>query len=117
MEYKNKLSERTLIFSKQIIRFCSLLPKNNINNILIRQIVRSSTSVGANYLEANDPLGEKDFLHRLRIARKEAKETIYWLDIMLDSNKNFESDIIILKSECEELIKILSSIILKKLKK
>jgi four helix bundle protein len=68
MDYENKLSDRTLYFSKQMVHFCALLPKNATNLILMRQVLRSATSIGANYLEANDPLGEKDFIHRLRIA-------------------------------------------------
>ena len=62
-------------FSKKIISFCKEIPNNKINFNLINQLVRSATSIGANYREANDSLGKKDFLNRLRIARKEAKET------------------------------------------
>ena len=68
------LEERTLKFSRKNIQLCKQLPKDSINNNLINQLIRSATSIGANYREANDALGKKDFIHRVRIARKEAKE-------------------------------------------
>ncbi len=108
---KYDLEERTLTFAKQTIDLCKKLPNNTINFKLIDQIIRSSASVGANYREANDYLGKKDFLYRLRICRKEAKETQFWLDLILHSNPEFEKDIIILKEECLQLRKIVSSII------
>lgn len=107
------LEDRTLIFSKNIIAICKRIPKNSINLPLINQIMRSATSIGANYREANDGLGKKDFILRLRIARKEAKETSYWLELLLDANLEFESDLKILIKECIELRNILSSIITK----
>ncbi|MFZ6015756.1 MAG: four helix bundle protein [Patescibacteria group bacterium] len=58
---KFDLEERTLEFAKRIIRLCKKLPRNTINQQLVKQIVRSSSSIGANYREANDSLGEKDF--------------------------------------------------------
>ena len=108
---KYDLEERTLEFSKNIIRFCKSLPKNNVNYSLINQLVRSSTSIGANYREANDSLGKKDFILRLRIARKEAKETSYWLELIKHSNKDSNTDFLI--QETKELRNILSSIISK----
>jgi four helix bundle protein len=84
--YKSNLEERTLEFSKQIIVYCKNLPKNGINFNLTDQLVRSATSIGANYREANDSMGKKDFINRFRIARKEAKETSYWLELIKYSN-------------------------------
>ena len=75
--------------------------------------MRSGTSIGANYREANDALGKKDFLYRLRIARKEAKETAYWLDLILESSPTLKDEIALLLKEVEELGRILSSIISK----
>lgn len=71
-------------------------------------MVRSSSSIGANYIEANEKLGKQDLLMRLRIARKEAKETQYWLELVIveeDLKRNA------LKQEAEELRRILSAII------
>ena len=70
------LEERCLLFSRQLLVFCKTTTKTISNIEIVKQLVRSGTSIGANYLEANDALGKKDFLHRLRISRKEAKETI-----------------------------------------
>jgi len=105
------LEERTLKFSQRAIKLCKKIPKNSINYTLINQLTRSATSVGANYTEANDALGKKDFLHRLRIARKEAKETIYWLKLTKTSNPKLNNHINPLIKECTELRNILSAII------
>jgi four helix bundle protein len=109
-KYK-ELEDRTLDFSKNVVMLCNKFPKNTINFELIKQIVRSACSVGANYREANEALGKKDFSHRLRIARKEAKETTYWLDILLESNPNFKKEIENLMDEAQQLRNILSAII------
>lgn len=107
------LEKRTLQFSKNVIDICKKLQMNSISSPLVSQIVRSSTSIGANYREANDGLGKKDFVHSLRIARKEAKETSYWLDLLAETNPN--TDFSTLSRECQELRNILSSIISKSL--
>jgi len=75
--HKFDLERRTTEFAKRIIRLCKELPRNSMNSRLVGQIVGSAGSIGANYREANDALGKKDFLHRLKISRKEAKETIH----------------------------------------
>jgi four helix bundle protein len=110
---KYDLEDRTLEFSKQVLGLCRKLPKEVINNPLVNQLIRSSTSVGANYREANDSLGKKDFAHRVRIARKEAKESTYWLELVLEANPRFSEEINTLIKESLELRNILSSIIRK----
>jgi len=105
------LEERTLVFSKDVISLCRKLPKNGINLPLVSQIVRSATSIGANYREANDSLSKKDSILRLKIARKEAKETSYWLDILLEAEPKFKLELENLIKECIEIRNILSSII------
>lgn len=110
---KYDLEERTLNFSKEVIRFCKKLPKETVNFKLIDQLIRSSTSVGANYREANDSLGKRDFIHRLKIARKEAKETIYWLELILENNLGQNKQVGQLINEAIELRNILSAIIIK----
>ena len=77
---KFDLEERTLNFAKKIIDLVKILPKNSVNFEHISQIVRSSGSMGANYREANDALGKKDFYMRIKICRKESKETKFWLE-------------------------------------
>ena len=73
------LEDRTFKFAKDIRTFISNLNRSVSNVEDIRQLVRSSGSIGANYIEANESLGKKDFLMKIRICRKEAKESIYWL--------------------------------------
>jgi len=110
---KFDLEDRTLNFAKRIIKLCQLLDNNIVNSKLIDQMVRSGGSVGANYREANDALGKKDFTHRLRISRKETKETIFWLELLLESNPNQKSEINLLINEGIEIRNILSAIIRK----
>ena len=76
------LEERTFIFSRAISDFVKTLPNTTSNNIYVPQVIRSSSSIGANYIEANESLGPKDFLMRIKICRKEAKEAVYWLRLL-----------------------------------
>ena len=106
------LEERTFQFAKTVRLFVKTLP-NTIANIEDgKQIVRSSGSVGANYIEANESLSKKDFLMRLKISRKEAKESVYWLKLIHETNdlKN-ANDVRNLIQEANELKKIFSSIL------
>lgn len=107
------LEARTLEFSKRLIRMGKVLPKDDVTNHLKLQGIRSGTSVGANYREANDALGKKDFLHRMKISRKEAKETSYWLELIIEHLPDLETRIQPLLGESNELVKILSSIVSK----
>ncbi|MBN1353724.1 MAG: four helix bundle protein [Candidatus Omnitrophica bacterium] len=111
MTQRFDLEERTAKFAKAVIRLCKNLSKDSINNRLIGQVVGASGSIGANYREANDALGKKDFIQRMKIARREAKESYYWLDLLSEANKNNENEIKPLLKEAEELKKILSAII------
>jgi len=113
-KYKYDLEDRTTEFTKRVIRLCKVLPKNQINYRLIGQAVGSAGSVGANYREANDALGKKDFIHRLKIVRKEAKEAkevIHWLELIEEANPELKPRMQDLKQEGKELRNILSSII------
>ncbi len=73
------LEERTAHFGEQIIEFCLKLPCSPVSGPLITQLVRSGTSLGANYCEADDAESKKDFRHKIALCRKEARETKYWL--------------------------------------
>jgi len=107
------LEDRTLIFAKRVVRLCKELPPSIVNSKLIDQLIRSSGSVGANYREANDSTGKKDFLFRLRISRKESKETVFWLELIIEANDSFRSKTEILIDECTQIRNILSTIISK----
>jgi len=105
------LEERTLEFAKGIIRLCKKLPKDVINLKLIDQVVRSSGSVGANYREANEASSKKDFAYRIKVTRKECKETTYWLELIKEANPDFKKEIDFNLEESRELRNIFSSIL------
>ena len=113
LKIKFDLEERTLTFAKEIIKICKKLPFDAINKELISQLVRSGGSVGANYREANDALSKKDFTYRMKISRKETKETNYWLELLKEANPDFSEKIDELMKETNELKKIFSAIIKK----
>ncbi len=104
------LEERTAKFGENVIRFMSTLPKNETNKILINQIIRSATSVGANYMEANQASSKKDFKNKISICRKEANETKYWLRMVLSANKEKSDECKKLWAESHELLLIFSKI-------
>jgi len=104
------LEERTLKFLKDVIRLCKNLPKNTVNIELVKQLIRAVGSVGANYREANESISKKDLNFRIRISRKEAKESHYWLQGLLEANLNFEKEIEPLIQEALELARIFTSI-------
>lgn len=108
---KYDLEDRTLEFGKRIIHLSKALPKNSVNYTLVSQITRSGTSLGANYREANETETKKDFLFRMRICRKEGKETIYWLNLIIEANPEFADRIKPLLQEATELVKIFAAII------
>ena len=105
------LEKRSTEFARLVIRLCKSLPGNAINQRLVGQAVGSAGSVGANYREANDALGKKDFVQRLKIARREAKECSHWLELVIEANPDEEDAAKPLLQECEELKNILSAII------
>lgn len=111
-KHKYDLEERTYEFAKSVRHLIKTLPKTIANIEDGKQIIRSSGSVGANYIEANEALSKKDFLMRVKISRKEAKESTYWLRLISETNnlgnKNKFEELI---QESVELKKILSAII------
>jgi len=106
------LEERTFQFAKAVRIFVKTLPKTVANFEDGKQVVKASGSVGANYREANESLSKKDFLLRMKISRKEAKESAYWLRLIYKTNelKN-AGDVQNLIQEANELKKIFSSIL------
>jgi four helix bundle protein len=106
------LEDRTAKFAKETRSFVKNLPRTIANIEDIKQLVRSSGSVGANYIEANDSLSKKDFLMRIKICRKEAKESRYWLQL-LDTGEDSQSikDRDRLHQEATELMNIFGAIL------
>jgi four helix bundle protein len=105
------LEKRTTEFAKSVIKVCKQLSGNSMNDRLVGQVVGSAGSIGANYREANDALGKKDFIQRLKISRREAKECMHWLELVLEANTEIAAEIQPVQKECEELKNILSAII------
>ena len=104
------LEERAVMFAKRVICLCKSLEYNVMNQELVSQLVRASGSVGANYREANDALSKKDFAHRIKIARREAKEAHYWLQLVAAANDRLSMDVGSVEQEALELKRILSAI-------
>jgi four helix bundle protein len=105
------LEERTAKFGERVIDFCKKIKKDNINNPIINQLIRSSTSVGANYCEADCAESKKDFEHKIGICKKEAKESKHWIRMLARAVSNSENEARILWQEANELSLIFISIV------
>lgn len=116
-ENKFDIGRRIKSFVVRVTRFVNKLPNTEANRIYKRQVIRSSSSIGANLIEADGALTKRDFLNKLGISRREAKETKYWLEIIYETSVFNESsskgEIKWLMKESEEIKLILSSIIIK----
>jgi four helix bundle protein len=106
------LEERTYQFAQQVRAFVKQLPRTICNQEDVRQLVRASGSVGANYIEANEALGKQDFRKQIRISRKESKESRYWLRLLdsgADPRLDAERERLI--QESTELMRIFGAIL------
>ena len=104
------LEKRTKQFALAIIKFSSSLPRTREIDILMRQLVRSATSIGANYREANRGVSRADFTNKIGTVQKEAAETQYWLELLLDSRLLRDASARDLLQESSELLAIFASI-------
>jgi len=102
------LEERTLEFAKRVRNYVRILSKDIGNIEDAKQLTRSSGSIAANYIEANESLSKKDFVMRVKICRKEAKETILWLKLTIPIKETEKLNLI---QECTELMKIFGAIL------
>lgn len=108
------LKQRILKFVLRIIELTKKLPENRINRIFIEQIIRSASSIGSNYEEADGTISKKDFVYKMSLVKKESKETKYWLKLIrLTNESKFTNEIDEAGIENEELIKIFATIIIK----
>lgn len=108
---KFDLQERTAKFGEDIIDFVKRLPNDLVNRRLLDQIIRSGTSVGANYMEADGAESKKDFRHKIGICKKESKESMHWLRMVARANPSYGDDCRRLWQETKELTLIFSSIL------
>ncbi len=109
-QFPQELEQRTLLFAQSAISLCRSIPETTITRPIINQLVRSSTSIGANYAEANNASSPIDFRNKIFIAKKEANETKYWLKVV-DQFAQDHTRINSLLQESQELILIFQSII------
>lgn len=107
---KYNLEERTALFGESVIDFVLTLPKNDINRPLLSQIIRSATSIGANYMEANRASSKKDFRNKIRISLKEANETKHWIRMIAKANTDKKEECRKLWQEAHEITLIFSKI-------
>lgn len=104
------LEERTTLFAKNIINLSFKISRTDQNRILINQVVRSGTSIGANYREASETDSKKDFRNKIRLTKKECKETMYWLDLLKEYNPPHDLELSKLIDESMQLMKIFGAI-------
>ena len=108
---KYDLEQRTSFFGIRAIMFCKSLRQDLISRTLIDQFVRSATSIGANYMEANGASSVKDFRNKAHICKKEAQESMHWLRMLLAYFPEREEDILALKQGATELVLIFGKIV------
>ncbi|TDO23619.1 four helix bundle protein [Sediminibacterium goheungense] len=109
------LDKRFYKFAVEVRDLCAIAGKEWINHEYVKQLLRSSSSVGANYIEASDSLGKADENMKLKIARREAKESVFWLQLLfIHTDRPLATDRNRLISECIQITKILSAILLKR---
>lgn len=105
------IAKKTYAFALEVIRTIKILDKSYENIVIIKQIIRSVTSIGANIEEALGGNSKKEFIHSMNIAKKEARETIYWLKLIKDLNPTLKEKFELLLEENEQIIKILTKIV------
>lgn len=106
---REELALRIREFGFEIIKLTRLLPKNEENKVFTKQILRSATSVGANYAEAIYGQTRQEFIHCLTICRKESNETLYWLEMILYANPSYNKQINLLVEENRQILRIFIS--------
>ncbi|MFH1405487.1 MAG: four helix bundle protein [Patescibacteria group bacterium] len=111
MNKKYDLEERTSVFSEEVINFVKNISKNIVTIPIISQLIRSATSIGANYCEADEAQSKKDLIHKISITKKETKETRYWLRIIETAAPEIKDKVNKLRQEAKELNLIFNAIV------
>lgn len=112
-KYEKDIYEWTYQFAISVIKLVRKLPRNIEADVLRKQAIRSVTSIAANLEEANGSKTRQEFRHSVSISKKEAKETKLWLRIISDLYPSLSAELSVLIAECEEIIKILATIVIK----
>ena len=112
---KYDLEDRTAAFARRIRNYCLRLPKNPANNEYIPQLLRAGSSPGANYIEANETIGDKYFKMKIRTCRRESKASRYWTDLTItDGSEEMETERKWLMGEAKEFVLIFNAILKKR---
>lgn len=110
--YGNNISDKSFQFALRIVNFYKFaLTKNRSVEILLKQVLKSGTSIGANVAESKNAVSKSDFINKLAIALKEARETEYWLKLLFESKSIQQNEFDSLSKDCDEIIRLLTSII------
>ena len=107
----NVIKDKTYGFALQVIKTYKKLASEQKEFVLSKQLLRSATSIGANIEEADGSISKREFISKVQISYKEAKETLYWLRLLHDSAYLVTSDFEVLSAQCDEIIRILSAIL------
>ena len=111
---KYDLEERTSLFAERVRNFCLRLPENVANAEYLSQLIRAGSSPGANYIETNESIGDKDFKMKIKTCRRESKESAYWLRLVITSgSKEMEDERNYLRQEAREFVLIFTAILKK----
>jgi four helix bundle protein len=111
-KFKNAFKRRLYVFVLQLIKFIDTLPKRTVNNVLGKQLLRSSTSILANYIEANSASSKKDFINYFTYSLKSANESKVWLTLLRDTIMEDKKEILYLLGELNEISNIFASSVL-----
>lgn len=107
---KYDLEDRTEKFAQRVIEYIERLPKTSANIEISKQLIRSAGSIGANYIEANESLGKKDFVMKVKTCKRESKESRYWLNLSKPHQDKIQEKGFLIQ-ESTELMKIFGSIV------
>ena len=107
-----ELLQRTFLFGVNTLKFLNTLPSTTVNKVIINQLAKSSTSIGANYEESQAAESKDDFIHKIGIVSKESRESKYWLRVLIEllKDENHKKQLKVLLEESEQLSKIFTSI-------
>jgi four helix bundle protein len=112
MNRPNPVVDKSFAFAIKIVNVCRTLSSEQKEFVLSKQLLRSGTAVGALIRESQNGESKKDFIHKLAIAQKECDESLYWLDLLLETNYLSKESHLELHGEATELLKLLKSIII-----
>lgn len=108
---QEQLRQRTMAFAVRIVKLVTALPKNRTGDVLGRQLLRSGTSIGANYREAIRASSKRHFVTTLEIVQRETDETMYWLELLVETDTMSQTKMAGLIQECKELMAIFTAAI------